>query len=359
MINRLLLSVAVALLINGAHGVTALQTIDDSLPRLDSVCQGLDYPTAITLHPLAHYPIVANSGAGTVIAVVDGQVHELIRGFPVEKTAVDDHGVSGPTCLATLTASGDTHLLVVGTSGEGRGVDHVSAFVLIGKSSVSLENPLDADGELFGRTLNTSGEYPALGDFRGIASFGETVWFTTRGEDSAGWIGEFEMAGGSAGKCRRFFKTATPEKPSVATAIGFSPDGLLVVASHAAGAVGNDSLLRFYEIEEGQLCATFATDLVDVVAIGWSPHDRNLYALASGGDAPDPSGLYRITARNNQRQCHVEKVLEIAHPAGMCFADDGRLWVTSHGPRPQPGSGELLLISNLKSGGPVNLPTND
>lgn len=317
------------------------------MPQVEVIVSGLDYPCAVTLHPELRWPIVANSGAGSIVAVVDGRIHVLIKGFNVATFDQDPHGTFGPTSLTTIRTNRDKHLLVVGTAGEEPGADHVSTFTFDGNDAISLDKSLGAEAELFGRTLNKSGEHPALGDFFGIASFDEFVWFTTRGDNSTSWIGEFQMTGGAAGKCRRFFKTASHEDESRSTAIAFGPDGMLAVATRQLAESPGSVRLHFFEIENGKNRSSFELDLDEIVAIAWSPLSGGLFVLNSSTTYPEKSGLYQLVASNLNRECRAVFLVNIANPAGMCFRDDGNLWVTSLGERPAVGNGALLLISQF------------
>ena len=349
MTARLLRWTLLALIANASHHVVAFQNPTTATPKLEMVADGLDYPCAVTLHPELRWPIVANSGAGNILAMVDGQTIVLIDGFAVEALEQNRSGMFGPASLTTIKTSRDKNLLVVGTAGEETGSDYVSAFSLSGNDAVSIGKTTDAESELFGRTLNRSGEHPALGDFFGIASFDEYVWFTTSGDDSTSWIGEFQLTDGVAGKCKRFFKTATSEEQSRSTAIALGPDGMIAVASRAVTENSGPAQLRFFEIDNGNPRASFDLELEEVVAIAWSPVSGGLFVLNNSTSDLGKSGLYSLVASNYNRQCRADFLINIANPSAMCFRDDGKLWVTSFGEKPAMGAGALQLISQFES----------
>ncbi len=336
-----------------AAGTNAQQ--DDPVPiSVETLCQGLSYPCGVAVHPQSEMPVVSNSGAGTIVGIVDGVAHDLINGFEQGQPGPEFPGVSGPLGIDIMQLETGSLALVVGTGGLGPGVDRIAVYPLSGDGMPQIDSPVSAATERFSRTLNEAGGRVAEHFFYGVASFGEVVWFSCRGDVTAGWIGRFEMYRGEAGKCQRWIPSAEQIRQTCPIAVSVSPDGFLVVANGGDPDSNAVSVIGFYDMESGGLRGRFETELDNIVALAWSPTTGQLYALDYSRRDPAHSGLYRLIATDRNRTCRAERVLSIPCPTAMAFTRGGQLLVTSLGDPLSDNSGQLLKISGLEEKGPAN-----
>lgn len=357
-----------------------LVTLNCGAVETSVVVAGLDAPCGLAIRPDWFQIYVAESGAGRVVRIDDGQPRECISGFSVAKTAWLPERAVGPLGLCFVARD----QLAVGQAGAANDKEVLSVF--------ELERPLDAkDSHAKGTnnapeartkpatdTIGVLGpvELPAVRGKPKVAAWGD--FWSVVAEDGCLYATSQEspsdkMPSRSAGIAFARFRTgkngplATFLKPEnqiqQMRAMTLSPEGHLVVGTISQDSTTTGSLI-FCNTRTGKQLSRFTLAIKGLVAIAFHPENGLLYGLDSGySNSEKPNGmLYRLDSKfADGHQSIVEvPVTALARPTAMAFGVGGELFVTvlgdlsksnntaGEGNPDELPAGALLRITDLK-----------
>jgi hypothetical protein len=317
-------------------------------PTSEVILADLDNPCGVAVQPETGHVFVSDSGRGRVIRVVEGQLKEVVVGFPRERYGQDPGYQIGPLGLAFLNR--DT--LVIGGGGQAAGEDVVSIVSVPAAGSP----PIRADQALqFGPMTGERGG-PGEGDFYSIATTGDAIFVTSNGDDQQGWVlaipirqaDQLNEAAGY-GQFTRFLATKPRVQVDAPMAIALSPRNELVIGQMGELSDVADSRLTFYRLDDGKPLLDLAAGLYDVAAIAYAVRptradQQQLYALDLAAKVPEAGGLYRLDARLRDGQLVIAptRIAQLDHPTAMARGLDDALYVTLLGTAagadsPRPG----------------------
>ncbi len=185
------------------------------------------------------------------------------------------------------------------------------------------------------------------GNFFGIATLGSTIFVTSNGDDTKGWINKAELAPEDQNPIplHPFIASKIHTSKDAPTGATISPDGKLVVSQMGNINAKADSVVGFYDPKTGKLEKLLETGLRDLVAIAYSPTTGVLYGLDFAWAKPDEGGMFRLEPVG--KKLKAIKVAALVKPTALAFGPDGKLYVTIIGSSPseENTAGRLLLFS--------------
>jgi hypothetical protein len=184
------------------------------------------------------------------------------------------------------------------------------------------------------------------GNFYGLAIGNNSLYVTSNGDDTKGWVLKADVKDGSASNLAPYIATKEATGVDAPVGIVFNPKGWIVVGQMGEISVPADSLLTFYSPKDGKMLLNLETGLNDIVALAYSPKGR-LYALDFSWIDASKGALYRLDD-DGKGGVEAVKVTDLDKPAAMAFAPDGTLYVTVFGSAEgggTKGSGKVLKIT--------------
>jgi DNA-binding beta-propeller fold protein YncE len=169
------------------------------------------------------------------------------------------------------------------------------------------------------------------GNFYGVTTIGDSIFVTSNGDDTKGWILKSDIADGKPGELTPFIASKESLEVDAPAAITSTPDGKeLVVGQMGEVNVPGDSLLTFYNPEDGKLIRSLETGLSDIVGLAYSPKTKKLYATDFSWVDPTKGALYRLDIDGDT--VNAVKIVDLEKPAGIAFDKEGkRLYITTFG----------------------------
>lgn len=189
------------------------------------------------------------------------------------------------------------------------------------------------DAALFTLGPIKAGEASAKGEgnFYGVTTIGDSIFVTSNGDDTKGWILKSDIADGKPGELTPFIASKESLEVDAPTAITSTPDGKeLVVAQMGEVNVPGDSLLTFYNPADGKLIRSLETGLNDIVGLAYSPKTQKLYATDFSWVDTTKGALYRLDIEGDK--VTPVKIVDLEKPTGVAFDKEGkRLYITTFG----------------------------
>jgi hypothetical protein len=309
--------------------------------KVKTIIDGLDNPCGVAVQPDTGHIFVADSGAGRVFRMVDGKAQDVIVGFKTDIYGKGPMYNIGP--LGLLFLNKDT--LIVGGGDLPDGQEQIRSFTIpaVGQAAIKVDQATS------GLNLPAEGEIKGEGNFYALAASGDSVFATSNGDDTKGWVARATVKGGKLGAFERFI--ATKEAVQVDAPVGatIGPRGELVIGQMGEINVPHDSLLTFYNAKDGKMLMNLQTGLYDITALAYSPKGQQLLALDFAWMKPDDGGLYSLVSVKNggKEGIQAKKVIALDKPTAMAFAADGSLYVTIFGTAAEGSmkkSGSLVKI---------------
>lgn len=307
--------------------------------KIDVVLDNLKNPCGVAIQPETGHIFVADSAAGRVIRIVDGEEHDVITGSSIDVYGKGPKYKIGPAGIAFL----DKQRLVVADSGFPDGEEYIRVFDVpdVGQPA------LDYDDCIKVGPLIATDEIKAEGNFYGIAVTEEAIFVTCNGDDTKGWVSKADIQSAKFGELSRFIATkeATDPQTDAPVAITISPGGYVVIGQMGEIGTANDSLLTFYNARTGEKRDDRPTGLHDITALTYSPKGH-LYALDFAWIALEEGGLFRLDD-DGEGGINPEKITSLDKPTAMAFGTDGSLYITLIGAvdkGQEVGKGQLIRL---------------
>jgi len=296
--------------------------------KVTTVLSNLLNPSGVAVQPGTGQLYVADSGALRVLQVdpKDPSKHRsAIKGFSKDIYGKGPMYDIGPLGLVFT----DKNTLVVGDGGKVDGSELAYIY------SVESGNPLEASeakhtlGPIAPGAESAKGE----GNFYALATDGKSVFITSNGDDTKGWILKFDLKGGKPGKLTPFIATKVATNVDAPVGITMNKAGQIVVGQMGEISVPGDSLLTIYDAESGKLVANGTTGLSDIAGLAYSPKTGKLYAVDYAWLDSSKGGLFRldVTQEGKELKVKTELVAKLDKPTALAFAEDGTLYITQIG----------------------------
>ncbi len=309
-------------------------------PKVETVVDGLHNPCAVAVQPETGVLFVADSGAGRIVRVVDGQIQEVVVGFERDVYGKGPKFEIGPLGLAFL----DQKTLVVGGGDLADGDEQLRIFALPEAGSPAIQVG-DATATW---QLPAQGELPGEGNFYGLAASRQAVFVTCNGDDAKGWIARAQREKNEVTEFKRFLPTKEATGVDAPIALTLNARGQLVVGQGGEVDVARDSWLTFYNAQTGKLLLNLKTGLHDITGLAFSENGKQLFATDFAWIRPADGGLFQLLSReeNGKQAVNAKKIVALERPSALAITD-GAIYVTVFG-TPAEGSeeksGKLLKI---------------
>ena len=318
----------------------------DAIPRV--VTKGLNNPSGVAIQPETGHVFVADSGAGRIVRVIEGEVEAVITDFPTEGYGTNPTYTIGPLGLLFL----DKDTLVVGGGGLPDGEDLVRVFKVpsVGEEPITVTA---THGDTF--ALPASGEEgkddfePGEGNFYGLARGSEGIFVTCNGDDAKGWVSFATLKQDQISKFERMIATKDMTKVDAPVAATTSPEGYLVIGQMGETKNVKDSLLTFYS-QSGTKLGVYRTGLNDITGLAYGPRHGRLFALDFNWANPKQGGLFKLVAMKKDDQCESVLMSKLERPTAIAFTPTGDCYITLAGsPKPagRKPNGQLIFIRQL------------
>jgi DNA-binding beta-propeller fold protein YncE len=304
-------------------------------------------PCGVAVQPETGHVFV--SMVGRIVRVVPGEpaaVHDEITGFPTDTYGRGPVYQFGPLGLAFA----DKTTLIVGDGSLEDGKEIVRIYK-VGSQPLAKDKVRQADDMSSYSTPIPPGEdsVGGEGNYYGVAVKGATVFVTSNGDDTKGWICKLELNLKTSPPLTLvpFIKSKELTDTNAPTGATISPDGKLVVCQFGAVNAHPDSLLTFYDPATGKLDKKFTTGLRDLCGAAYSPKTGALYGVDFSWADHGKGGLFRLDISGDQLKA--VKVADLVRPTALAFSPDGKLYVTVVGTdkEKEKKTGQLLVFEGL------------
>lgn len=307
---------------------------------VETVVDGLNNPAGVAIQPETGVIFVSDSGAGRVVRIVDGKVEDVIVQFPKDVYGKGPMYDIGPLGLAFL----DKDTLVVGGGDLPDGQEMLRVFTLPEPG----KGPLKADDMKASFRLEATDDLKGEGNFYGLAATANGVYVTSNGDDTKGWVAKLAVNGSELGPYTRFIATKEATGVDAPVGITISPRGEIVIGQMGEITVPGDSLLTFYNANNGKMLSNFETGLNDITAVTYGPSGQ-LYATDFSWIDTAEGGLFHLVSKRDTDTPGVvaQKVVGLDKPTAMVFAADGTLYITVIGTATETNKtpGKLVKIA--------------
>ena len=313
---------------------------------IETVVDGLHNPCGVAIQPETGHVFVADSGALRVIRIIDGEIEEVITGFPKDVYGSSTQYEVGPLGLAFV----DQNTLIVGGGGNKNGNEILRIYKIpeAGADAITADK---MEGEAQKLDADPNSNVVGEGDFYGVALFGEAVYVTCNGDDEKGWIAKADLADGKLTNFARVIPTTERTKVGAPLAITKSPEGYIVVGQIGETSKAGDSLLAFFDTSEETLADwKYTTGLNDISALAYGPKRGRLFATDFSWMDPAKGGLFKITRGDLPGESKAVKIAALDKPTALAFDSEGNLYVTvigtkAGGDAQHPGA--LMMVKGL------------
>lgn len=303
-----------------------------------TIVEGLNNPFSLTIEKETNRVYVAESGAGRIVEIKDGQAVELADDFPV----TEFRGyAAGPL---SVFSAGESVLLV------GHDSDAEKGSITRLKEKLRDEDADAAEPEFDRQTVtidNSPG--PKLRQLSNLLLKHGTVYAVTHGDKKNGWLAVADIRAEEVTSLSPSIATTRDTERTEPSCVTVSPSGAyLLVSQMGQRGPANDSRLVFYTLQ-GKLLSHFDVELNDIVALAYSPNRKHLFAIDYSFADPDKGALYKLIG-NGSDGCTTRKLADISYVTSMAFDASGALWLTSLGGPPSTDgklNGKVIKIEGL------------
>jgi DNA-binding beta-propeller fold protein YncE len=289
------------------------------------IARGLDNPCGVVVQPATNHVFVSTHPG--IVRLVPGSTgfarFDEVVNFPTDSYGRGPEYKIGPLGLAFL----DKDTLVVG-GGELQDGEELVRFYAVGPSPRPVGQALQFDA-----MKASAGPIPASddslrgeGNFYGIAIKASTLYVSSNGDDTKGWISRLVVKGGKPGTLTPFIASKQETGVDGPTGLAISPDGKLVGSQFGEVNLPGDSLLVIYDAETGVMEAKLKTGLNDLAGIAYSPKTGMLYGVDFSWSVPGKGGLFLLEPSGSRVK--TTAIAQLNHPSALAFAPDGTLYVT-------------------------------
>lgn len=304
--------------------------------HVTTVVDGLDNPAGVAIQPDTGHVFVSDSGASRVFRIVDDKAQDVITDFPVDVYGKGPMYNIGPLGLLFL----DKNTLVVGGGGLKDGEELLRVY----KIPEAGEPAIKADQMEGSFALAEDDEVKGEGNFYGLAAIDKSVFVTSNGDDTKGWVARATIKDGKLTDFERFLATKEATAVDAPVAATISPRGELVIGQMGEITIPGDGLLTFYNAKNGKMLLNLETGLHDITALAYSPKGQLYAADFAWFDAAE-GGLFQLISKEEDGKQAIEakKIESLDKPTAMVFDSEGALYITVIGTGEDDAKGGKLL----------------
>lgn len=304
-------------------------------------------PCGVAVQPGTGHIFV--SMVGRIVRIIPGdpgQVHDEIVGFASDRFGRGPVYEFGPLGLSFA----DKGTLVVGDGSQDDGKEIVRVYE-VGTEPLPASKVRRADQMKSYSTSIPAGEdsLQGEGNFFGVAIHRSTVFVTSNGDDTKGWICKLELDLNKPPplKLTPFIKSKELTDIDAPMGATISREGKLVVSQFGATNAFPDSLLTYYDPATGKLEKKLQAGLRDLIGIAFSPKTGDLYGLDFSWAEPAKGGLFRLHVAGDQ--VRPVRLATLEKPTALAFGPDGKLYVTliGSGKAGSKKTGQVVVFDGL------------
>lgn len=303
----------------------------------------LESPTGIAIQPGTGHVFIASRWGVYRYLPTEHKVSLEIDGYGTGVYGKGPKYNIGPLGVAFL----DQSQLIVGDGSRKDGEELVRVYK-VGNKPLAAKKWMKEDAAAFTLGPIKPGKQSKKGEgnFYGVGVGAGSIFITSNGDDTKGWILKSAIKDGKPGTLTPAIATKPATGVDAPVAITFSPDGKdLVVGQMGEMNVAGDSLLTIYDPKTGKLKKKYTTGLSDIAGLAYSPKTKKLYATDFSWADPSKGGVFELQVTEDK--VTAKKVLSFDKPAAIAFDKSGKLYVTEFGTQAKgskmsPGSLQVI-----------------
>lgn len=288
----------------------------------------LENPSGVTVHPgTGHVFVTSRQGVYRYLPATN-KIYLEVDGFPT-----DEYGKGPKYNIGPLgcTLWGNDRLIVPDGS-QKDGEELVRIYKIADEPPAKVRKAGETEFALGPIKGDAEKNYKGEGNFYAAVVWNDTIYATSNGDDTKGWIVTSKIADGKPGDLTPSIATKEATQVDAPVAIAVTPDGsnLVVGQMGEVTAPPGDSLLTLYD-KEGKLVKNYKTGLNDIAGLAYSPKTGKLYAtdFAWAEEVKANGGLFELVIEGDEVK--PKKILSLDRPTALAFDKDGRLYITVFG----------------------------
>lgn len=287
----------------------------------------LENPSGATVHPgTGHVFLTSRQGVFRYVPTTN-KIYLEVEGFPT-----DEYGKGPKYNIGPLgcTLWGNDRLIVPDGS-QKDGEELVRIYKIADELPAKPRKATDTEFALGPIKGNPEANYKGEGNYYAAALWNDTIYVTSNGDDTKGWIVTSKIVDGKPGELTPSIATKEATQVDAPVAITVTPDGSsLVVGQMGEVNVPGDSLLSMYD-KDGKLTKNYKTGLNDIAGLAYSPKTGKLYAtdFAWAEEIKMNGGLFELVIEGDEVK--PKKILSLDRPTALAFDKEGKLYITVFG----------------------------
>lgn len=304
--------------------------------------ENLDTPSGLAVQPdTGHVFVSLRKKIVRIVVGDEATAHEEIVGFAGDEYGRGPTFKFGPLGLLFLPNG----LLAVGDGGKKDGDDLVYFFELGNapleeNEALTLESASFVSGPFGPSRESKRGE----GNYFGLAANESTIFATSHGDDTKGWISTIKFDERPAEEIEPFIESKVVTELDAPGGIVLTSDGSLLASQIGELNEWSRSVLAFYDASTGELKQKITTDLHNITDIAFSPKTNELYAIDFSWSDKQLGGLFRLKIEGSE--CTSTRLAYLVHPVALEFDEDGNLYISVIG-EPGLGKGQVVVVDSL------------
>lgn len=303
----------------------------------------LENPSGVAVHPKTGH-VFATSRQGIFRYVpATNKIYLEVEGFPTDEYGKGPKYNIGPLGVTTW---GDDRLIVSDGS-QKDGEEVIRIYKIADELPAKPRKATETESVLGPIKGNPEANYKGEGNYYAAVVWNDTIYVTSNGDDTKGWIVTSKITDGKPGELTPTIATKEATQVDAPVAITVTPDGTsLVVGQMGEVTVPGDSLLTMYD-KDGKMTKNYKTGLNDIAGLAYSPKTGKLYAtdFAWAEEIKNNGGLFELEIVGDEVK--PKKIMSLDRPTALAFDKDGRLYITVFGTGKDTGdkpTGGLLRL---------------
>lgn len=286
----------------------------------------LENPSGLAVHPGTGHVFVASRQGIFRYVPASKKIYLEVDGFPT-----DEYGKGPKYNIGPLGCTlWGTDRLIVPDGSQKDGEELVRIYKIADELPAKPRKAAETEFALGPIKGNPEANYKGEGNYY-AAVWNDTIYVTSNGDDTKGWIVTSKIADGKPGELTPTIATKEATQVDAPVAITVTPDGSsLVVGQMGEVTVPGDSLLTMYD-KEGKLTKNYKTGLNDIAGLAYSPKTGKLYAtdFAWAEEIKGNGGLFELVIEGEEVK--PKKILSLDRPTALAFDKEGKLYITVFG----------------------------
>ncbi|MBM80268.1 MAG: hypothetical protein CMJ78_06695 [Planctomycetaceae bacterium] len=295
-----------------AIAVLTTATATVNAQKVDTVVGGLNNPCGIAIQPETGTIFVADSGAGRIVKIVEGKLHNVVTDFPIDVYGKGPKFNIGPLGIGFL----GKNTLVVGGGGNIDDKERLRVYDVSGGTKKAADMVAS-----FG--LKANEDLKAEGNYYGVAVMDSGIFVTCNGDDTEGWIAKANHKKGKVKNFKRFIASKEATEVDAPVAVTNNKKGELVVGQMGEISIPEDGLVTIYNAKSGKMISNHEVGLSDITALAYGKNGK-LYATDFNWLDTKKGGLFVVDLEGEDS----EKVVGLDKPTAIAVGKDGAMYIT-------------------------------